>query len=85
MGELLENEELHHPDVSLERVKRPEERVEGVGVGRIDLENEHPLLNVLEEILGFGAEQLEHLRIGIRRNDIDRLLREKLCGPCCWP
>jgi hypothetical protein len=51
-----------------------------VGVGRIDLENEHPLLNVLEEILGFGAEQLEHLRIGIGRDDIDRLLGEKLCG-----
>ena len=85
MGELLENEELHHPDVPLERVERPEERVEGGGVGRIDLQDEHPLLDVLEEILGFGAEQLKHLQIGIRRDDIDRLLGKKLHGQCCRP
>ena len=85
MGESLENEELHHPDVPLERVKRPEERVEGGGIGRIDLQDEHPLLDVLKEILGFSAEQLEHLRIGIGRDDIDRLLGEKLHGPCGRP
>ena len=83
MSELLEHHELHHPDVPLERMERPEERVEGGGIGRVDFEDEHALLDVLEQILGLGAEQLEHLQIGIGRDDIDRLLGEKLCGPCC--
>ena len=85
MGKLLEHHELHHPDVPFERVKRPEERVEGGGVGRVDLQDEHPLLDVLEEILSFGAEQLKHLQIGIGRDDIDRLLGKKLHGPCGRP
>jgi hypothetical protein len=65
MGELLEHHQLHHPDVPLERMERPEERVEGGGVGRVNLEDEHALLDVLQQILGLCTEDLEHLGIGV--------------------
>ena len=79
MGELLEHHELHHPDVPLERVERPEEGVEGGGISGIDLENEHPLLDVLQQILGLCTEDLEHLGIGVGGHHPHRLLGEE-CG-----
>ena len=54
--ELLQHIELHHPDVALERVKRPEERIDRGGIGRIHFQHQHALLDVLQEILRLSAE-----------------------------
>ena len=80
--ELLQHIELHHPDVALERVKCPEERIDRGGIGRIHFQHQHSLLDVLQEILRLGTEQLQHLGIGIGRHNIDGLFGKGLCSNC---
>ena len=80
--ELLQHIELHHPDVALERVKRPEERIDRGGIGRIHFQHQHALLDVLQEILRLGAEQLQHLGIGIGRHNIDCLFGQGFGSNC---
>ena len=71
----LQHRELQHARVALERVKRPKHGVDRGLVLGIAFEGEHTLLDILEQILRFGAEHLPEFLVEIPREDADGLIQ----------
>ena len=61
--ESLEHDHLHHRRVALERVERPEDRRDRVGIVGLALQHQDALFDVPQELLRLGAEERHELEV----------------------
>ena len=80
VGEPLDDGQLHHAGVSLERVEGAKHGRQRVCVLRTLLEHEHALFDVLQQILRLGAEEPHELAIGVIREDGEELRGSRRAG-----
>ena len=69
VGEPLDDGQLHHAGIALERVKGAKHGCQRIFVLRPLLEHEHALLDVLQQILRFRAEEPHEFAIGVIREN----------------
>ena len=67
VGELLKRGQLDDADIAFEGVEGTEQRVKRWLVGGVAFEDENPLLDLVEKVVGLRAEELQHLRIALLR------------------